>query len=562
MYFSRSTTSEVNNGSPHPLSKVVTQPRRKPHTFGQKLDLVLKRVFDICVSLVSIIVLFPIFLVIAWLIHRDSPGPLFYRGLRAGWKGRPFYILKFRTMYERPDCYKGPKVTARGDGRITPYGRWLRQTKLNELPQLWNILIGEMSMVGPRPEDVDIVASWPAAIRDEFLSIRPGLTSPSSVLYRNEEDQLNPTQLMKNYLFQMLPSKLRLDLLYIRNRTILTDIDVIFWTALALLPGLRSASINQNQLIFGPFARLYTHFIHWLIMDAIVAFISLNIAGAVIRLDRPINILLGPGVLFTVLAALLFSLVNFFLKLNRVEWRRAPWQYILLLAVSSSITGLILAVANDKFLENRIPDILLVIGGMISFVGFSILRYRERLLTGVANLWMALRGTAISLGERVLVVGAGANFSLAVWLLNRNEWSNAYSIVGAVDDDPKKLNHMIEGYRVIGTTRQIVELVRKLDIGVVLYTVEDIAPVDQQRILNLCRQTAVQIVMLPASLNHFRMQLLNGCDEADQQTNGSNLTLEKARFKLQEVDCLVAAGDWIDARQRLAELKQILDSTN
>ena len=92
------------------------------------------------------------------------PGPVYYRGPRVGRGGREFLILKYRTMYERPESYSGPPLTAQDDPRVTPIGRWLRRTKLNELPQLWNVLKGEMSIVGPRPEDPAIVKTWPRAI--------------------------------------------------------------------------------------------------------------------------------------------------------------------------------------------------------------------------------------------------------------------------------------------------------------------------------------------------------------------------------------------------------------
>src|SRR5690606_29290266 len=104
--------------------------------------------------------------------------------------GKPFRILKFRTMYECPDSYQGPGITAKGDDRVTPVGQWLRHTKLNELPQLWNVLRGDMSLVGPRPEDPDFVKQWSAETRAELLAVRPGITSPASVLFPDEESLL------------------------------------------------------------------------------------------------------------------------------------------------------------------------------------------------------------------------------------------------------------------------------------------------------------------------------------------------------------------------------------
>jgi len=142
---------------------------------------------DIVISFFGLLILSPIFVLIALMIKRDSPGPIFYWGPRAGKKGKLFHILKFRTMVHRPENFHGTKITAQGDPRITPVGRWLRDTKLNELPQLWNVLIGEMSLIGPRPEDPYIAAGWPVEVKKTILSIPPGITSPASVLFRDEE---------------------------------------------------------------------------------------------------------------------------------------------------------------------------------------------------------------------------------------------------------------------------------------------------------------------------------------------------------------------------------------
>ncbi len=142
----------------------------------------LKRGFDILAAFAGLLLLSPVFLLITLLLKREGPACVFYRGTRAGRAGKPFEILKFRTMYERPENHTGPRVTARDDARITPLGHWLRDTKLNELPQLWNVLIGDMSMVGPRPEEYDIAMKWPKDAPAEILSVRPGITSPGSII--------------------------------------------------------------------------------------------------------------------------------------------------------------------------------------------------------------------------------------------------------------------------------------------------------------------------------------------------------------------------------------------
>ncbi len=225
----------------------INHPRNK---FLVQIDNFIRRALDIILSLIGMVVLSPLFITTAIIIKRTSSGPVFYWGPRAGKDGKTFMIMKFRTMYERKESYQGPKVTAENDPRITPLGRFLRQTKLNELPQLWNVVKGDMSLVGPRPEDPTIVKEWPEEVRKEILSVRPGITSPASVVYRNEEDLLRSSNLMDTYLWDILPTKLRLDQIYVRNRSVLSDMDVVFWTSIALIPRLKK-SLFQNIYFTG-----------------------------------------------------------------------------------------------------------------------------------------------------------------------------------------------------------------------------------------------------------------------------------------------------------------------
>ena len=215
----------------------------------------LKRLIDGLVSGLLLLFLSPLFLYLAWRIKRDSPGPVFYRGLRTGKAGKEFNILKLRTMYEIPESYQGTQITAQDDPRITRVGRRLRDTKLNELPQLWNVFKGEMSLVGPRPEVPLIVEDWPEDARNEILSVRPGITSPASVLYYDEENRLSFGQVMQIYLDDVLPSKLRLDQLYIRYRSFLGDLDILFYTLLVLLPRFNKSSPPEENLLVGAYQR-------------------------------------------------------------------------------------------------------------------------------------------------------------------------------------------------------------------------------------------------------------------------------------------------------------------
>jgi diguanylate cyclase (GGDEF)-like protein len=471
-------------------------------------DNFMRRIMDIFVSLVGLVLLSPLFLLVAIAIKRSSPGPVFYWGARMGMNGKLFRILKFRTMYERKESYDGPKVTAENDPRVFPLGRVLRQTKINELPQLWNVLIGDMSMVGPRPEDPDIVEAWPEEVRKEILSAKPGITSPASVVYRNEEDLLQSSSLMDTYLWDILPTKLRLDQIYVRNRSVLTDLDVIFWTAVALIPRLKAFSIPQYLLYWGPVARFTYHYLGWFFVDFIVSFLVVSTAGTLRRLSTPLNLGLELSIAIALAIALLFSLINTLAGLNRINWGKARALDAIDLAFSAGIVTLVVLVANLVFpVTTRFPISVIIVSGMLSYIGFVAVRYRARLLTGVARYWLRLRGHSMPpLGERVIIVGAGEVARFAVWLLTNENMAQAFSIVGMVDDNPRKIGTKVEGVPVIGTTTSLAELVKKHDIGLVLFAITEIAPTEHDRILSDCQDSGARVIPIPDILDNLRAQ--------------------------------------------------------
>ena len=195
----------------------------------------MKRALDVIVAGVGLILLGPLFAVAAVLIKADSPGPVFFRQERIGRGFRPFQIYKFRTMVKDAPR-KGGVLTVSGDSRITRIGEMLRQTKIDEVPQLINILRGDMSLVGPRPE----VRQYVELFREQYetiLAVRPGLTDLASIKYRDESAILarseNPEQ---EYIKGILPDKLRLGEEYVRRSSLVLDLTLIFKTILALIP--------------------------------------------------------------------------------------------------------------------------------------------------------------------------------------------------------------------------------------------------------------------------------------------------------------------------------------
>lgn len=195
----------------------------------------IKRAFDIACATLGLLLLSPVMAVIAFLIKRDTPGKVFFRQERVGRFGRSFRIHKFRTMVSGA-ATGGPAITAAHDPRITPAGRFLRKHKLDELPQLIDVLIGDMSLVGPRPEVPEFVAMYPSKVRDEVLSVRPGITDETSVRFRNEDALLaNASDARKFYIETILPLKLASYLDYVRTRSFRRDFSILARTALAII---------------------------------------------------------------------------------------------------------------------------------------------------------------------------------------------------------------------------------------------------------------------------------------------------------------------------------------
>jgi lipopolysaccharide/colanic/teichoic acid biosynthesis glycosyltransferase len=188
---------------------------------------VIRRIVDVVVSAAVLILLFPVFLVVAMVIRLDSPGSVIYRARRVGKDGRPFQMLKFRSMVAGADRH-GSVITARTDSRITRVGRFLRASKLDEFPQFWNVLTGQMTLIGPRPESPEIVARYTPEQR-QVLSARPGLTGPSQISCSVDASMaiLSSDAAEQFYIQHVLDRRLAIDTEYIQNRNLFTDLALI-----------------------------------------------------------------------------------------------------------------------------------------------------------------------------------------------------------------------------------------------------------------------------------------------------------------------------------------------
>lgn len=463
----------------------------------------LKRATDIIAAAAGLIMLAPAWATIAVLIRRDSPGPVFYHGARTGKGGRQFRILKFRTMYEAPSSYAGPRLTSSEDPRITPLGRWLRNTKVNELPQLWNVLRGDMSMVGPRPEDPDIIEVYPEEVRREILSVRPGITSPASVLYHSEETLLTSKNLLSFYLNEILPDKLRLDQLYVRNRSLASDFDIIFWTLAIFIPRIASMTIPEGYLFAGPFSRLLHRHFSWFAADAVVAFAAVSLTTGIWRLQGPLAWGWDRLAALALCLALLFSAVNALAGFNRVVWSRARGEDAFgLFGSAALVTAVALFLNYLQAVSHWAPlpalpmEMVLAIGALAP-VGFLLVRFRFRLLRWIAESWSVLQKNEKGLGERVLILGDGEKCQIASWLLGRGMFHHAFSMVGIVAiDDPTKQGMRLHGCRILGGVRDLAALVKQYDVRMIVYTPSNASSSVRDLVFGAVQESGLKLVFL------------------------------------------------------------------
>ena len=524
----------------------------------------MKRAFDIVASAFGLLLLSPLFLFISIIIKRDSSGPVFYRGPRIGRNNQPFRILKFRTMREDAASYCGPRVTAGDDPRITQLGKWLRDSKINEFPQLWNVFVGEMSMVGPRPEDPELMDTWSPEVRSEVLSVRPGITSPASVLFRDEEKMLNTGSLMDTYLEEILPSKLRLDQLYVRHQSFLLDLDVLFWTALVVVvPSLREHKPPEDTLFWGPISRFVRRYLSWFLIDTLTTFFAFGLAGSVERVFvAPLDVGLMPAIVISFGYSILFSSVAALMGVQKISWASAPATDAQLL-VPPIIVAFIAAFALNSW-QGFLPPNIVLDATVVAFLGYFFMRYRSRILTGIFSQWITLRSNKLLVRERVLIVGAGDTGQFAAWRLMHNQEAPNYQVVGFVDDDMYRQGVRLNGFTVLGKREDIVELVRKHDIGVIIFAIHNITALERESILKACRSTNAHVITWPNTVSLLRASSMKGKSNTTPVPVGS-LSGIKGSLIIQWLDMLESdlnQGDFEQVMEDIHSMRTALQKKN
>ena len=225
-----------------PLPGVGSRSTGRLSRLVSRLDALSIRVFDTSSAVFLLAALAPVAIALAVAIKLESRGPALYRSRRVGVGGREFDMLKFRKM---PDGAGGPPLTAPEDERFTQLGRFLARTKLDELPQLWNVIRGHMSLVGPRPEDPVFVERFRTEL-EPVLRVRPGITGLSQLAFAREPEILDPDDREGHYVARILPQKIHMDIVYAEQRSIATNLRILCWTTAAVLFR-RDVAVNRSS---------------------------------------------------------------------------------------------------------------------------------------------------------------------------------------------------------------------------------------------------------------------------------------------------------------------------
>jgi hypothetical protein len=365
-------------------------------------------------------------------------------------------------------------------------------------------------------------------VRDEVLSVRPGITSPASVLFRNEEALLHHSSLMEAYLEEILPSKLRLDQLYVRNRSFWLDMDVILWTFLVLLPQEFARQPLPERLFLGPLSRLMTRYVSWFLMDMLVTFIALGVVGLFWRSFGPLNVGLLKSFTLALGFSVLFSITCAFMGVNRIVWSQANFTDALDLLPALGL-GAMLALLISSLWQGGVlgypggplPPALVLMGAGLAGAGFVAVRYRERLLATLAARLLAARPGALDARERVLIVGVGEAGQFFAWWLQSGRAGSAFRVVGYVDDDLYKQQMRIRGANVLGRREDIPHLVSQYDIGILLFAIHNIPEEERRSVLEICKSTPAKVVHAPDIMNSLRRAVQSPASNGHSNHNGA-----------------------------------------
>jgi lipopolysaccharide/colanic/teichoic acid biosynthesis glycosyltransferase len=430
------------------------------------------RIIDIIIALIGLTLLLLGLPVIAFFIKVDSRGPVFYKCDRVGLNGKVFKMYKFRTMYENP-ANLGPSLSPLGDPRVTPVGKVLRRLKLNEIPQFFNVLKGDMSLIGPRPESLDLAQAYPE-FAQKIFTVKPGLMGPNQILGRNEEEIYPPgVDPVKFYLEQCLPRKVAVDLDYIDNKSVLRDLKYLLLGVKVTVTeaiSRRHLADNLSQLFM-------------LGCDACLCVLSFSLA-LYIRFgnaDHPLAYI-GPFVKILPLTVLARMPIFIYLGFYHTLIRHLSFYDIKRVIKGVALSSLFLVVVTflAGFMKGYSRAVFIIDWLCLTSL---LIGYRTLLMT-VHHYYV---GQTNSPGKRknVVILGAGDAGELCLRYLQK-EQEPAYNIVGFIDDNPQKRGKRIGGVRILGDRHHLGLVAKIYNVREVFIAIPSATESEIKKILDLC----------------------------------------------------------------------------
>jgi FlaA1/EpsC-like NDP-sugar epimerase/lipopolysaccharide/colanic/teichoic acid biosynthesis glycosyltransferase len=441
----------------------------------------LGRAVDLVVACLALVLLAPVWLVIALAIKLDSPGPVLYSQARVGLRGRPFRLYKFRSMAVDADR-RGPPLTRKDDARVTRLGRWLRPLRLDELPQLFNIVRGDMGLVGPRPELPSIVERYTLEER-EVLSVRPGLVGPSHLEGLDESERypagVDP---VAYYVEHVLPGKLRRDLDYLRRRSLVTDLGCVLRVPWALLRHSRR-SLRADAL-----ARKVARFS----LDGLGVGVA-NFLAFMLRFDGRIPAQEFASLLYGLpLACVVYAVAFRALGIHRSVWAHLTfedvWRISRAVCLGAGLDALVVFLLGWR----SYPRSVLVLTGLLTIVLLCAARLVMRSLDRAE-----MAPPARSDRRRTVIVGAGRTGAALCREITEAP-ALGYEVIGFLDDDARAQGETVHGLPVFGTTAALADVVRRHRVQEVIVGLSPPVPDDLRRIISACVALGIRCRALPS----------------------------------------------------------------
>ncbi len=457
-----------------------------------------KRALDLVLGLVALVLLLPVMALVAVAVALDSTGPIIYGARRVGRGGREFTMWKFRSMARGAENV-GPAVTGAYDFRITRVGAFLRRTKLDELPQLVNVLAGQMSLVGPRPEAPTYVERWSHEERG-ILAVRPGITGPTQIAYIDEEERLEGDP-DAGYVGELMHAKLAIDLDYVRRFTLRRDLAILWKTLIGILSaGERRTNRPRRRYTLGE--RLRSARPGPMLLDATLAAVAAALAVG-LRIDRN-NIFAAVATywVFVPLSALVrplgFLIAGAYLRVWRYPTISDAALVVGSLAAGSLIMTIVIFVVMQPWAfpgSVGFPRSAIIIEFLLSFIVLGGIRFASRIRQ--EGLDDVEAPSAAGPPRPILVYGAGEAGALLVREMRRNR-ALRLEPVAFLDDDPSKHGQQIYGVDVVGGLGDLPRVVSEREVAEVIVAMPRIAGAELRRVVALCESAGVAVRTLPA----------------------------------------------------------------